>query len=157
MAGLTIAIQADLQKFEDGMRALGDLADRSIAAVEDRFRSLNADISPILDAAAPGASAAGKKFGGIVGGGIVAGIVAAGAAVGYAIYQMIGRLSALGDKADALRLPVNLLQALGVAAAEARVKSEDLNKALDKFTEVSKSTFDDGNKAAKALDRKSVV
>src|SRR6266498_2851982 len=143
MPGLVIDVQANLQKFEDGMRAVGEVADNTVSAVEQRFRNLNADISPALDkltsAVAPQASEAGSKIGLLIGGGIIAGIIGLSVAAGAAIYQMVGSLSKLGDRADDLRLPVTVLQALSLAAADARVKTGELDSALDKFTAVSKT------------------
>lgn len=85
--------------------------------------------------------------------GFVKGLIG-GAAItaAIALYKQVkDQLVELGDRAQDTRLLPQQLQALNLAAADARVPAEKLNAALDKFTEVSKQSEDGAQAFYKAL------
>lgn len=153
MAGptLQIPVSASLDKFRSDMDQLGREADKTSTDIEDRFKQINPGakgmIDSFRDSAKGPAQDAGNSIGLIIGGAIVA--AAAGIASG--LHAAIDALAKIGDRGEDLRLPVNMLQALSVAATEARVPAEKLNSALDRFTAVSKQNVDDAEKFYKAL------
>ena len=85
--------------------------------------------------------------------GLFRGLVVALAAGGlYSALQMsIKMLSDLGDRMQDTRLGADTLQGLRIGAAEARVSQDELNKALEKFSDVSKQSTTDAKEFYKAL------
>jgi hypothetical protein len=120
-AALVVALSAQLAKFEKDMKSAGEIADRQVSSIEDRFAAANPTFSG-LKALIPAA--------------FVTGALAS-------IKTVVDSLAELGDKAGDLRIPVDKLQALSITAQESRVSSDELSKALTTFTDVSKKA-DDG-------------
>lgn len=81
------------------------------------------------------------------------GLVVALAAGGLysALQTSIKMLAELGDRMQDTRLSANVLQGLRIGAAEARVSQDELNKALDTFSDVSKKSTNDAKEFYKAL------
>jgi lambda family phage tail tape measure protein len=111
------------------MKSAGDIADRQVSSIEDRFASANPTFSGIK-ALIPAA--------------LVTGAIAS-------IKAVVDALAELGDKATDTRLPVEELQALSTGAQQARVSGDELSKMLTTFTDVSKKSTDDGKDFYKAL------
>lgn len=148
---LTTSIQVKLDKLQQNFADAVKLADDGVKKIEESFSKANPDASGMIKSFLTSAEGPAKEAGTQIGG-IVAGAIAASAAgVAAALISTIDALSAIGDKAQELRLPVNLLQGLRVAADEARVPTEKLNEALDEFTKVSKQNEDEAGKFYKAL------
>ena len=89
-AALVVALSAQLTKFEKDMKSAGDIADRQVSSIEDRFQQANPTFS-------------GLKA--LIPAGLVAGALAS-------IKTVVDSLAELGDKANDLRIPVDKLQAL---------------------------------------------
>lgn len=68
-----------------------------------------------------------------------------------ALKEAISKLSDLGDRMQDTRLSEGMLQGLKVGAAEARVSQDDLNRAINTFTEVSKKAAPEAKEFYKAL------
>jgi len=128
---LLVALEAKLDSLEKQLKQAGVIADNAASSIEDRFAKLNPQI---------GANFMGRIVTALTAGGAIASIIAATSA-----------LAELGDRAVDLRMPVEQLQALSLAAKDARVSNEELNKALTTFTSVSKQTDDSGNKFYNSL------
>ena len=84
----------------------------------------------------------------MISGGLIAGAVG----IVSVLDNLINTLASAGDRAADLRLPINIIQALSVAADEARVPMTLLNSALDKFTNVSKQSKHDAEEFYTALN-----
>lgn len=155
---LTYELQATFDKFATSfdqatktaadsfsqMEARGkDAGDRMTASIQSAVSSISSSFQSLQ---AP-AKSTGDVIGAVIGGSLVA------AAVGFAgiMDKLINALADAGDRAADLRLPINILQALSVAADEARVPSEKLNSALNQFTSVSKKSADEAKEFYKAL------
>ena len=93
------------------------------------------------------AKKSGDTIGALIGGGIIAGVIG----VASKMEELINTLASAGDRADDLRIPINILQALAVAADQARVPTTLLNSALDQFSKVSKESTKDADEFYKAL------
>jgi len=150
-AALVVALSAQLTKFQSDMDTASAIAGNAVKGIEDSFSKLNPDASKFMSNFADAAKGPAQDAGNTIGVALLAGFGVAIAAIVTKIGTLIDGLSKIGDRADELRLPVNLLQALSVAADEARVPQEKLNKALDKFTEVSKASKDTAEDFYKAL------
>lgn len=150
-AALVVAMSAKLTDFQNGMQAAVSSATQAVGNIESAFANANPDASGMIarfrDAAAGPAASAGSAIGLIIAGGIAAAAVGVASKLG----DTIEALANLGDRADDLRLPVNLLQALSVAAGQARVPVNTLNEALDQFTKVSKKDEEGAQTFYKAL------
>jgi hypothetical protein len=83
--------------------------------------------------------------------GLALGFTAVGGAIAASLLSATTSLAKLGDRADDLRLPVNLIQALSVVSDEARVPAALLTTAMDKFAEASKKGGDEAKTFEKAL------
>ncbi len=128
---LVTALEARLNTFEKQLNQAGIMADQAVSSIEDRFAKMNPQL---------GANFMGRIVTALTAGGAVASIIAA-----------TNALAELGDRAVDLRMPVEQLQALSLAAKDARVSNEELNKALTTFTSVSKQSDDAGNKFYNSL------
>lgn len=157
-ASLTYELEAQIGKFSSAFDAATKTAsasfDQITSAGRDAATKMEASIGSAVQSVASGfesllnpAKSTGDAIKALVGGGLVA------AAAGFAatMTEMINALSSAGDRADDLRLPINILQALSVAADEARVPTDKLNDALNTFTSVSKKAADDAKDFYKAL------
>jgi hypothetical protein len=152
MAGdpLTVSLEARLDKLQKNFSDAAKMADDSVNKIEESFKNANPDAKGLLESFKNAAAAPAREAGTVIGAALAAAI-GASLAGGAALVKVAEGLAALGDRADEMRLPVNLLQALSVAADEARVPTEKLNSALDEFTKVSKQDEDDASKFYKAL------
>ena len=121
---------------ESGDR-MAELMKAAVKSVAESFSSLEAP-----------ARKSGDTIGALLGGGIIAGVIG----VAGIMDELINTLASAGDRADSLRIPINLLQALSVAADQARVPATLLNSALDQFTKVSKQSAEDADQFYKALN-----
>lgn len=85
--------------------------------------------------------------------GVLRGMIAAlvGGGLYKALELSINKLAELGDRASDTRLSTDLLQGLRIGAAQARVSTDELNKALDAFTEISKRAAPEAKEFYKAL------
>jgi hypothetical protein len=132
---LVAVLEARLDKFKSQMQEAVAETHRSVGQIEDKFKNAN------------------PSFGGSVGGGFARGLIGglsiAGVLVG--IKSLVDALAELGDRSQELRLPVTELQAMSMAAIEGRVRSDELNKALETFTKVSKQTSDEAKDFYKSL------
>lgn len=137
----TKTASASFEQITSAGRDAGDAVTQSInSAVESVANSFSSLTAP--------AQQAGNTIVALIGGGLIA----AAAGIATTMTQLINTLASAGDRADDLRLPVNIIQALSVAADEARVPTSKLNSALDQFTSVSKKSADDAKDFYKALD-----
>ena len=85
------------------------------------------------------AKKAGDSIGALIGGGLIAGAVG----IVSVLDELINTLASAGDRAADLRLPINIIQALSVAADEARVRITLLNSAwISSPASVKKSKHD---------------
>ena len=100
------------------------MAESMKAAVKSVAESFNGLEAP--------ARKSGETIGALLGGGILAAVIG----VATKMDELINTLASAGDRADALRIPINILQALAVAADQARVPTTLLNSALDQFSKV---------------------
>src|SRR6185437_15864263 len=121
-----------------------DAATKVESSISSEVKSVAGSFESLIDPA----KTTGDAIKALIGGGLVA------AAAGFAatMTELINALSSAGDRADDLRLPINILQALSVAADQARVPTEKLNSALDQFTKVSKKAGDDAKDFDKELE-----
>ncbi|MGB3390211.1 MAG: phage tail tape measure C-terminal domain-containing protein [Pseudaminobacter sp.] len=156
--------ESDLRRFEAIAKKTGE----TVEQVRDRYAKASAQFikgGPALQNAANGAaahatqlekmavstqkaSAAAVLFTRTIQGMIVA---LAGGGLYKALEASINGLAALGDRARDTRLPVEVLQGLRMGAADARVSTDELNKALDHFTAVSKKATPEAKELLKAL------
>jgi hypothetical protein len=152
---LVVSLEARINDFESNFAKATQTANDNYQKIEDRGRSASDRMSSDIKAATSSMvdsfnslEGSTKSFGdaitAVVGGGIIAGGIAR-------IASIADGLAKIGDRSEELRLPVNMLQALGIAADEARLSQDKLNSALDKFTEVSKKSADDSKDFFKAL------
>lgn len=125
---LRIPVSVDMRQFNAAMGEMAQRTDDTADQIESRFNSINR-----------------------VAGTMAAAVAGAGVAIGASLLSAVTSLAKIGDLSDDLRLPVNLIQALSVAADGARVPAEKLTSALEKFTEVSKKDSDEAKKFEKAL------
>lgn len=125
---LRIPVSVDMRQFNAAMGEMAQKTDDVSDQIESRFNAIN-----------------------VAAGTMAAAVAGAGAVIATSLLSAVTSLAKLGDLSDDLRLPVNLIQALSVAADEARVPAEKLTEALKKFTEVSKQGEDDSKKFEKAL------
>jgi hypothetical protein len=137
----TKSAQDNFQKMDSAGKESGDRMAESMKAavksVADSFSSLEAP-----------AKMSGDTIGALLGGGIIAGVIG----VASKMDELINTLASAGDRADSLRIPINILQALAVAADQARVPTTLLNSALDQFSKVSKQSAEDADQFYKALN-----
>src|SRR4051794_17070005 len=133
MAGLNFPVRADTTQFDQAM-------DRARSNTSTATRYISQQFDDMSSAIERSSQNAGNALSLIISGGIVA----AAAGLTSHLSTVLNALSNIGDRAQDLRLPVNMLQALSVAADQARVPAEGLNKALDQFTKVSKQDTDEG-------------
>jgi len=152
-AALVVALSAQLSKFQKDMESAVGIANDNVKKIEDSFGKMNPDASGMLKNFAASAEAPAREAGFSIGSALVVGIAAAVATVVTKIGGLIDSLSKIGDRAEELRLPVNILQSLSVAADAARLPQEQLNKALERFTDVSKKNADDAEEFYTALRR----
>jgi hypothetical protein len=152
MAGdpLSVSMEARLDKLQQNFDSAVKMADDAVQRIEAKFKDTNPDAAGFIDNVRQAAEAPARAAGQAIGA-ILALAIGSGAVGAAALFKQVESLSALGDRADDLRLPVTLLQAMGVAADQARVPAEKLNSALDQFTSVSKKSADDADKFYKAL------
>lgn len=156
--------ESDLRRFEAVAKKTGETAEQ----VRDRYAKLAAGFSkgsPALQAATKGAEthatrleqmsvstqkagAAAALFTRTIQGMVVA---LAGGGLYKALESAINGVAALGDRMQDTRLSGETLQGLRIGAAEARVSTEELNKALDTFTKVSKQAAPEAKEFYKAL------
>ncbi len=128
----------------DRMDAAGkESGDRMAESMKSAVKSVGESFSGLE---AP-AKRSGDTIGALIGGGIIAGVIG----VASKMEELISTLASAGDRADALRIPINILQALAVAADQARVPTSLLNSALDQFSKVSKESTKDADEFYKAL------
>lgn len=128
---LKIPVQVNLSEFNRSMDEASSRVQSTSREMGDQFQAVNTKLSSVAAFAA---------------------VAAAG--TGLVITQLLSAvtsLAKLGDLGESLRLPVNLLHALSVAADQARVPATLLTSALEKFTEVSKGSGDDIKDFNKAL------
>src|SRR6185437_2711341 len=158
-ASLVYELEAQIGKFSSAFDAATKTAsasfDQITSAGRDAATKVEASISSAVQSIGTSfeslinpAKTTGDAIKALIGGGLVA------AAAGFAatMTELINALSSAGDRADDLRLPINILQALSVAADEARVPTDKLNSALDTFTSVSKKSAGDAKDFYKALN-----
>jgi hypothetical protein len=150
-AALVVALSAQLSQFQKDMDRANQIANDNVKKIEDSFNKINPNAEQMLGRFADSAKAPAESAGQSIGNAIVVGFIGALGALALRLTSIIEGLAKIGDRAEDLRLPVNLLQALSVAAESARLPQEKLNAALDKFTEVSKKTKDDAEEFYKAL------
>jgi hypothetical protein len=144
---LTIPIGASLTEFNRGMDEVGRLVDTTVNKAEQQFAGLGRSLGQGLSQAGPQVEDAGSKVGVIFG----TALVASAAAIISRLGTVVNALANIGDRAEDLRLSVNLLQALSVAAGQAGVSTKQLDAALDSFTKQSKAADEQGNKFYIAL------
>ena len=158
-ASLTYELDAQIGKFADSFatatKTASDSFDQITSAGRDAGDRVTASINSAIESVTSSFSSlqgpakqTGDMIGALIGGGIIAGA----AGIVTTMTELINTLASAGDRADDLRLPVNIIQALSVAADQARVPTEKLNSALDQFTSVSKKSADDAQAFYKALD-----
>jgi hypothetical protein len=140
MAGLNFPVRADTTQFDQAM-------DRARSNTSTATRYISQQFDDMSSAIERSSQNAGNALSLIISGGIVA----AAAGLTSHLSTVLNALSNIGDRAQDLRLPVNMLQGLSVAADQARVPAEGLNKALDQFTRVSKQDTETGEQFYKAL------
>jgi hypothetical protein len=143
---LVTSFEADTAGMETSVAALQSTVGSATASMSADINSLESIIDTMTKSGAASITAIGLSFSSLaVGGfGAVAGLVAELTGVGASLEK-------IGNRAQDLRLSENFLLALGVAAATARVSTDEYNKALDKFTEVSKQSEDKSNSFYAAL------
>src|SRR5262245_61895805 len=123
-AALVVTLSASLTQFQRDLDNATTLVDKSARDIEHRFEQINPDASGIVKNFTDNFSrsfaqaATGVPWGKILGG---AGLVAAAGALVVELNSIVSGLAKIGDQAEELRLPVNLLQQLSVAADEARL------------------------------------
>jgi hypothetical protein len=78
-------------------------------------------------------------------------VVLVGGGIYKALEAAVSALGALGDRMQDTRLSGETLQGLRIGAAEARVSTDELNKALDTFTDVSKKSSTEAKEFYRAL------
>src|SRR5262245_24364351 len=152
---LRIPVEIDtgggFQSFKQSLDSAHKHVEDTTKHMTEDFKNINPDAANIADKfqqMSTPLKEAGSRLGLIIGSSIGLAIT-----VGIAgALKAVDTLSKMGDMADDMRLPVNTIQALKVAATEARVPLETMNKALEKFTEVSKQNEDDAAKFYKALE-----
>ncbi len=151
---LVVSITAKIEEFaqnfakasqtaSDAYKSMGDAGKNASDRMTGDVKNATSSIGTSFEELAAKAEKTGIAIGVAIGGGILASVATMG--------NLIETLSKIGDRADDLRLSVNLLQALGVAAAEAGVPAEKLNSSLDHFTDVTKKNTDDAKDFFKAL------
>jgi hypothetical protein len=156
---LTYELNAEIGKFSEAFKQATSEAsasfDKISAAGSDAGAKISASIKSAVSSVADSfdklqqpAKQTGDVIGALIGGGIIAGAAAVATTMG----ELINALASAGDRADDLRLPVNIIQALKIAADEARVPTDKLNGALDQFTSNSKKAAGDLDKFFKALN-----
>lgn len=150
-ASLVATLGANLDQFGNEMKRADAMADDAIKGIESRFANSNPSYASALDRMKQDSLSRAEETGGAIGAAIGVGLVGAVGLAIKKIHDLIGSLSEIGDRSDDLRLNVNLLQALSVAAGQAGVSQNQLNSALDRFTSVSKKTEDDAKNFYKAL------
>ena len=90
------------------------------------MRSAVSSVAQSFDALDSPAKNAGDRIGVLISGGLVAGA----AGIVSVLDDLINTLASAGDRAADLRLPINIIQALSVAADEARVPMTLLNSSF---------------------------
>ncbi len=151
VAALVVALSAQLSQFQKDMEKAGTIADSAVKGIEESFSKMNPDASGALRSFSDSAQQPAQAAGASIGQAVLVGFTGAIALIITRLGLIVDGLAKIGDRAEDLRLPVNLLQALSVAADEARLPQENLNKALDQFTKVSKQTREDAEAFYKAL------
>ena len=137
----TKTAQNNFDRMDAAGKASGDrMAELMKSALESVAKSFGGLEAP--------AKKSGDTIGALIGGGIIAGVIG----VASKMEELIGTLASAGDRADDLRIPINILQALAVAADQARVPTTLLNSALDQFSKVSKESTKDADEFYKALN-----
>lgn len=148
---LQIPVSAKLDQFKSDMDETSSRADKAASAIVQKFEAINPNAKAMIENFRDAAEGPAKDAGSALGLIIAGALAAAAAGITTGLKSAIDSLAKLGDRGEDLRLPVNMLQALSVAATAARVPAEKLNSALDKFTEKSKEEGDDLDKLNKAL------
>lgn len=125
---LVAVLEARLDKFEKSLKEAGVKVEEAVSDMEDKFEKRIGGAG----------SSAGSSFGagflkGFIGSAAVTGILAT-------IQQAIDKLAELGDRSSDYRLPVEELQALGLGARVSSVSVDELRRALETFTTVSKTS-----------------
>ena|SRR5579884_862269 len=143
---LVTVFEADTSGMAAAVSDLDSLVSAATGNMAGNIAGLESAVGALASAATAHIGQIGSLFGPLALGGLgaVAGLVASLTGVGDA-------LAKIGDRAQDLRLTPELLAALGIAAAQARVSQNDLNSALDHFTAASKQADSAGNAFYKAL------
>lgn len=156
---LVYELQATADKFEASFESATKAANDNFAKMDaagkdagDRMsESMRSAVSSVAQSFG-GLNAPAKKAGDSIGALISGGLIAGAVGIVSVLDNLINTLASAGDRAADLRLPINIIQALSVAADQARVPMTLLNSALDKFTNVSKQSKHDAEEFYTALN-----
>src|SRR5664280_1939055 len=151
---LVVSITAKIEEFaqnfakasqtaSDAYKSMGDAGKNASDRMTGDVEKATSSIGTSFEGLVAKAEKTGIAIGVAIGGGVLASVATMG--------NLIETLSKIGDRADDLRLSVNLLQALGVAAAGAGVPADKVNESLDHFTGVTKKNTEDAKDFYKAL------
>ena len=142
------------ESFESATKTANDNFAKMDAAGKEAGDRMSASMSSAVSAFAKSLGAldvpakkAGDSIGALISGGLIAGAVG----IVSVLDELINTLASAGDRAADLRLPINIIQALSVAADQARVPVTLLNSSLDQFTKVSKESTKDADEFYRAL------
>src|SRR5580765_7830559 len=124
---LVATLEAKIDKLQHNFDEAVKLADDSVRKIEQKFGDTNPDAKGMLDRFLNSASGPAHDTGSAIGLIIATAVGAAAAGVATSLFSTVDALSKIGDRAEDLRLPVNLLQAFSVAADQARVSGDNLN------------------------------
>lgn len=130
---LVTNFEADTSGMQSAVANLDSTVTAATSNMSANISALESVLAGMTATATANIGAIGGLFGSLaIGGfGAVAGLVAELSGVSAGIAK-------IGDRAQDLRLPADLLLALGLAAAQSRVSQNEYNAALDQFTTVSK-------------------
>ena len=138
---LVAVLEAKLDKFEQSLKEAGVKVEEVISEMEGKFEKR-------MGAAGSGA---GMSFGE----GFLKGFITSAAVTGIlaTIKDGIDKLTELGDRASDYRLPVEELQALSLGARVSSVAVDELRRALETFTNASKTSGPAAERLQTALNR----
>lgn len=120
---LVAVLEARLDKFEKSLVEAGKVVDREIDEIENKFSRRAGNIGQTF----------GSRFIAAFSTVTITGLITA-------LSVSLDRLAALGDRAADFRLPVEELQALELGARVSSVTVGELNRAMETFANVSKTS-----------------
>lgn len=138
-AGLIVALEARLNKFEKGLKEAGAVAERQVDSIERKFSKMNPALPPFITKFAKGFAAAFSVD-----------LLASG------VQRAVADLAKLGDVAQRIDVSTDALQALRFEVQQNGGELGDADNALQKFADTLGEAAVGGNYLSKVLESNNI-